>query len=1106
MRKLFFAAILVLCTIPLFASHIIGGEMRYEFLGNTANGDSIRYKIVLLLFKGDATGPNVAQLANSYVIGIFNNDNGNKIIGPSYYNDWFIFQDNPPGIMPVPINVSSCISNPPTLNYTFARYSMEIILAKNNYGYTVAYQTCCRQNGLQNVGPDGANYMCTIPGNLQMGSQTYIDNSPAFGLPVSVICQNSPFNLNFSASDIDGDSLVYRFCNAYNGGDAADAGFEDPSPPPYQSVVYLSGHNGGQPLGPFATINPATGMISGTSPNAGNYVVCVCIDVFRDGRRISTHRKDLIVRVSPCDPIRANPDPGYTTCDGFNIQFDHSSIGANTVFWDFGIEGINSDTSSSNNPIFVYSDTGIYHVKFYINKGESCEDSSVIRMGIYPGFFPGFEAAMPFCTGVPLQFTDTSFTRYGFIDSWKWDFGDPASTRDTSSINNPQYTYNASGNYTVNLTVTNSKGCEKSISKTITILPTPPFQIISADTLICGRDSIQLSATGSGNISWGPNYRISNSNTNTPTVYPQTPTTYVATANQSGCLAHDSVRVTPVMDFENFIQANPTSICEEDTLTLTGTANQQNVTWQWTPNLRMANANARVTKVSPLSTTTYILTSRWGQHCISQKQVIIPVTSLAIPNAGPDTGYCIGNTGVTLHATGGDTYRWAPSTGLSNINISNPVAQPPVNTTYIVSVGVTGCAKLRTDTVQVNARQAPPLQLSNDTLICVIDTLSIFATGNGNVSWWPNYHINNITSHQPLVSPDTPTRYHVKLTDIYGCIKEDSVMIDVRPDVTVYAGPDSTICLGDSMRLATTGDAVSYYWTNSLHISNPDIKNPLVWPDTTTIYTVRANIGKCEKQSRVRIAVIPYPLAYAGKDTTLCIKESTQLFASGGSIYLWEPALFLSNPTIANPVVLQPSTTTRYMVTVKDTMGCPKPVRDTVLVTIIPPLNVHIPIPDTTIVNGQTIMLNVSGANNYLWTPSLWLSNANIQKPTARPQNNIIYYVTGTDLYGCKGTDSIAIKVYDLIPDIYVPSAFTPNGDGNNDIFRPILMGMKSLAHFRVYNRYGELVFQTSEKGQGWDGRYNGRPQDPGTFVWTAEGITFKDEHIIRKGFVILIR
>ena len=102
--------------------------------------------------------------------------------------------------------------------------------------------------------------------------------------------------------------------------------------------------------------------------------------------------------------------------------------------------------------------------------------------------------------------------------------------------------------------------------------------------------------------------------------------------------------------------------------------------------------------------------------------------------------------------------------------------------------------------------------------------------------------------------------------------------------------------------------------------------------------------------------------------------------------------------------------------------------------------------------------------------------------------------------------DEIQIKVYKIAPGFYVPSGFTPNNDGNNDVIRPILMGMRSLKLFRIYNRWGQLLFTTSEKGKGWDGTFKGSQQDPGTFVWMAEGETYLGENIKKQGTVVLLR
>ncbi|MEI9911771.1 MAG: hypothetical protein WDO71_20245 [Bacteroidota bacterium] len=229
MKRLLITIAILLSLEVAYASHIIGGEMRYEYVGPGATPNSKIYRIVLILFKGDATGPTVAPLAPSYIIAIYNNDNNQKFPGTagSTGDNWLITQNDPPGIGTVPITLPSCIQDAPVLNYTYATYTMTVELPDTQNGYTVAYQTCCRLSGLMNVANStGSTYNCRIPGTDQIGSGT--DNCPAFKLPINVICKNAPFTLDFGAIDADpGDSLVYSLCDAFNGGASVDASFDN---------------------------------------------------------------------------------------------------------------------------------------------------------------------------------------------------------------------------------------------------------------------------------------------------------------------------------------------------------------------------------------------------------------------------------------------------------------------------------------------------------------------------------------------------------------------------------------------------------------------------------------------------------------------------------------------------------------------------------------------------------------------------------------------------------------------------------------------------------------------------------------------------------------
>ncbi|GAB2825480.1 hypothetical protein GCM10027043_28650 [Ferruginibacter profundus] len=1079
--------------------------MRYEYIGPGSSPNSKQYRIKLLLLRG----PTGATFISQYIVGVFNNDNGSKVLGPAANSNWAAVEDFS-GALNVPIIVSPCIQPPPQLDYTYKTYSFIIELTDNNTGYTVAFQTYSRQNS-NNVNPNqGANYGCTIPG-LNVLPRPQIDNSPAYKLPISAICENSPFTLDFSATDPDaGDSLVYNFCDAFNGGPATLADFQDPVAPPYGAVTYIAPYTSSSPMGSQVTINSSTGIISGIAPGVGKYVICVCASVYRDGVLITVHRKDLIVEVSGCVPLTAIPNFNPITCDGFTVTFHEASSGnPTTFFWNFGDPASGTaDTSTLQVPTHTFTTAGIFNIKLRVSIAGQCTDSIIKPLSVFPGFVPGFKASPILCVGQPIQFNDTSKTTYGTVNSWRWDFGDLTTLADTSIFPNPTYTYPPPGaTYNVKLVVTNSKGCIDSITRPITISDLPIVDVFPADTIYCGLDSIQLTGTGTGSFNWLPNTNIIGANTATPTVFPSSTTTYYATlTNLAGCSSKDSVTVTPKFDLTNAF-TGPSPICEEDTITLTGTSNYApNVSWQWSPVATVASPTNGTTRVFPASTTNYILATTWGKNCVATASKIITVKPLAVPNAGPSPVICTGQQSTQLTASGGDTYSWSPATGLSNPNIANPVASPGVTTIYTVTVGVNGCPKTRNDSLIVTVQPSPPLTVLNDTLICNTDTLQLTTTGIGNYTWSPNYMISSTTVPSPLVSPDVPTKYFVRLTDAFGCHSDDTVFVDVKDHVTLFAGNDTTICQTDGFLLTTQSDALHYKWSPATYLNFDTLKRPFTLPLTTITYHVVANIGKCQSQDDVTIKVVPYPAANAGPDASICPGFSAQLIASGGSSYLWTPATFLNNRNIANPRSINPAASIRYIVAVTDTLGCPKPVRDTVWVNVYPKVIANAGPRDTSVVLGEPLALNAAGGVTYLWSPVTWLNNPAIRNPVSLPQSDILYVVTATSAGGCIGTDSILVHVFKVDPDMYVPTAFTPNGDGNNDILRPILLGMKELRYFRVYNRFGNLVYSTTEIGKGWDGIYGGKGQDPATFVWMAEGVTYKGEVKKKKGYAVLIR
>jgi gliding motility-associated-like protein len=398
------------------------------------------------------------------------------------------------------------------------------------------------------------------------------------------------------------------------------------------------------------------------------------------------------------------------------------------------------------------------------------------------------------------------------------------------------------------------------------------------------------------------------------------------------------------------------------------------------------------------------------------------------------------------------------------------------------------------------------VEITNDTLICTVDTLQLKALAAGNVVWSPGYMIDNITSHTPLVSPDVTTTYQVTATDQFGCKGTDSVRVKVVDHVTQFAPKDSTICQGDAIVLNLVSDALYYTWTpDNGSIENATVQSPTVRPLITTTYHVVGSISKkCFAEDNITVKPIPYPSPHVGPDINVCLGNSTQLHASGAAYYNWSPAIYLSATNVADPMVNHPLTGVRYIVSARDTLGCPKTVRDTILVKVI---SIKADAGnDTSVVIGQPLQLHATGGTHYQWDPGNWLSSSNAPDPIALPQDDVRYTVTVSDDNGCVGTDDIMVKYYKLAPGAYLPNAFTPNGDGKNDRFEPIELGLKSLEIFQIYNRWGKLIYQTSDMNKGWDGKLNGNPQEPATYVWYAAGTDYTGKKVTKKGTVILIK
>ncbi|HUR12681.1 MAG TPA: PKD domain-containing protein [Flavitalea sp.] len=794
MKKVLVIFSLLCGSLSLYAAHIKGGEMFYQYLGPGAAGNS-RYQVSLKLYIDcDANSP--GQLDPSVPFTIFSRSNNQQIAPPTtapMVSEEFIRFD--PASNP-------CIANAPLdVCYRIRVYSAVIELTNAPEGYTIAFQRCCRIDKIVNlVSPSnavGVTYKCEIPGtNFTVTPEAYKNSSPRFTTNDAVaVCSGSPFTISYEAEEPDGiDSISYQFCSGYRGASQGNPSPIASTPPPYSDLNYQAPFFGNAPFGPQVTINSFTGLVSGTAPafitdpSARNqYVITVCAYEYRQGVLINIHRKDIHVKVSDCIPLRAQLKPDYSYCDDFNVTFrnEQQNPPGSIYIWQYG-DNTKSDTSNDilGTVQHQYTDTGSYKVKVKVILAGQCIDSTITIARVYPGFYPGFTSTGS-CKLLPFQFNDTTRSRYGTAASWKWNFGDETSQADTSSQKNPTWLYSTSGFKRVQLIVQSNKGCVDTAFVNVEVRDKPLITMPFRDTLICSIDTLQLHAIGNGNFSWGPPGRIFNANTPDPFVYPQTTTTYRVTLNESGCINTDSVRVR-VVDFVTLNAAPDSTICQSDPVQLV--ASGDGLQFTWTPAASLNDSRIKSPVATPLGTTVYSVTARIGK-CATTDNITIRTIPYPVANAGADTTVCFEDTATLRASITGSRFLWNPTSTLSNGTILNPNAFPRTTTAYTLTVFDTlGCPKPMNDIVNVTVRSKIKAFSGNDTNVVVGQPLQLRGFGAELFLWVPSTGLNRNDIANPVAVLQSNVTYVMRAYTVEGCFAYDTMSVRVfktRPDIFV---------------------------------------------------------------------------------------------------------------------------------------------------------------------------------------------------------------------------------------------------------------------------------------------------------------------------------
>ncbi|HTL10116.1 MAG TPA: PKD domain-containing protein [Chitinophagaceae bacterium] len=790
----------MLVLLPVYARHIRGGELSYKYIGPGASPNSSQYLIRLKLYI-DCSANDPGQNETTAAFTIFNRTDNSQVssIIANKVNEETISYD--PASNP-------CITNPPLdICYKLKYFETTIELPDNAVGYTISYQRCCRIEGIKNIsgnsGNYGATYTCDIPGTNVLALPRHNSSPVIAGNDAVAICAGSGFSFDFSATDPEGDSLVYSLCDAYRGGGTGTQSSgtclncvspNPAAPPPYVALPYESPYSGANPLGLKASINPATGIISGIAPSvSAQYVITSCIYEYHNGVLINIHRKDIHLKVSDCNPLKAFLKPDYDYCDDFLVSFKNEQTNpAGTVYiWSFG-DATKTDTSLD--PLGLvqhqFADTGTYTIKLKVILAGQCLDSTSTLARVYPGFYPGFRIAGS-CLLTPLQFIDTTKTKYGVVNAWRWNFGDETTEADTAKTQNPVWKYASLGIKTAELIVQSNKGCIDTVTVPVEVKDKPTIDLAFKDTLICSnlplQDTLLLQATGTGNFSWSPLTRIVNENTATPLVFPTNTTLYQVQLNQDGCINTDTVRVR-VVDHVTLDAGPDSTICLTDQITLHPSGNA--LAYSWTPVTGLNNANIANPQVRPTGNTVFHLVGRIGK-CSVADDVSISTVPYPGADAGADQHICFGDTALLQGKIVGSSFTWTPNFSLLNANSLSPLATPRTSTAYVLAVyDNLGCPKPGLDTVVISVRAPIFASAGKDTVATINQPLKLTGSGAPLFLWTPPDFLDNNTLQSPTALFPTSGEYSyaMKTYTTENCFAIDTIHIKVyrtAPDIFV---------------------------------------------------------------------------------------------------------------------------------------------------------------------------------------------------------------------------------------------------------------------------------------------------------------------------------
>lgn len=501
MKRLFLFISMLFFAYQAKSTHLIGGEIYYECLGNNT------WVVGVTMYRDCYVipGQGAASFDENLRVSIYKAST-NQLIETRT-----LLPSSQERQLPLILN-APCMADTPDICVAELEYRDTFYMVIPIGGIHLVNQRCCRTDDALNliVPSDefGSTYYSFIPDSTVAGC----NNSPRFNaVPPKVLCSNIDLDLDYSASDIDGDSLVYKWCNPFHGGGQATGNGANspipfvPTPPPFTSVVWNTGFNTQYqlPSAPAMTVNQSTGIVSGRPNQLGTYVTGICVQEYRNGNLINENRRDFQLTTAFCD-IQANAaiDSTIEECIGLEIDFFNLSSLGNHFLWDFG-DTISSDTSNQLNPSWTFSDTGTYVIQL-IAFGSVCNDTTSIEYNVLPRIEADFTSSEPDC----FDRHEYSFTPTGYFKPSTeiiWSFNGDSNFIVSDDHGLSKIKFESAGLQEVMLTYLDF-GCEKTKIDTVEVWPNPQMKLIDTNDPQCspfkGFYNVELFDANKPSIDW----------------------------------------------------------------------------------------------------------------------------------------------------------------------------------------------------------------------------------------------------------------------------------------------------------------------------------------------------------------------------------------------------------------------------------------------------------------------------------------------------------------------------------------------------------------------------------------------------------------------------